>query len=215
MTGNMVVGLVLTVALAGCGGAARGPAGAGGGVQAAPTAPALGRRPAYTAADVEFMSNKIHHHAQAVRMAGWAATHGASDAVRRLSERIVVGQQDEIAIMEHWLRERGETLSGTDASHDTMPDMSHSGTAHSTPMPGMLTAEQLAELDRARGAEFDRLFLTRMITHHQGALTMVDRLFGAAGAAQDETVFRLASDIHAEQSAEIARMRKMLTPSTP
>jgi uncharacterized protein (DUF305 family) len=163
-----------------------------------------GRR-SYVAADVHFMAGMIHHHAQAVLMGGWAPTHGASPAVRVMCERIVVGQRDEIALMERWLRERHEAVPETDTAHQMMPGMDHSMI-----MPGMLTAEQLEQLDRARGPEFDRLFLRFMIQHHQGAVTMVDQLFGSQGAGEEETVFRIASDIYADQTTEIDRMQKML-----
>ena len=82
-------------------------------------------------------------------------------------------------------------------------------------MPGMLTPEQLAQLDRARGPEFDRLFLVFMIQHHQGALTMVDEVMNAKGAAQDDTVFKFAADVSADQSTEIARMELMLKEIHP
>ena len=141
------------------------------------------------------MAGMIAHHTQAVRMGGWAvdSTHGASLAVRALAERIIVAQRDEIALLERWLRER----------HEAHLD-------HQMLMPGMLTPEQLAELDRARGAEFDRRFLTFMIQHHQGAITMVDGLLGSYGAAQDGLVFRFAADVNADQTTEIERMRRML-----
>ena len=168
-----------------------------------------GSQSLHTAADVEFMVNMIGHHAQAVRIAGWAPGHGASPAVLRLAERIVVGQQDEIAIMEQWLRARGETVPARDSSHQ-MPGMDHS--AH---MPGMLTSAQLATLDQARGAAFDRLFLTLMIQHHEGAVTMVDQLFASQGAGEDDTVFRLASDVQADQITEIRRMQQMLEQLPP
>jgi uncharacterized protein (DUF305 family) len=84
------------------------------------------------------------------------------------------------------------------------------GMQHDMLMPGMLSAEELAQLDKARGKEFDRLFLTFMIKHHEGALKMVDDLFNAPGALQDEDIYTLASDIHADQTAEIERMQKML-----
>src|SRR5207249_3287608 len=122
-------------------------------------------------------------------IAGWAPSHAASAAVRALCERIVVGQRDEIALMQRWLRERHEPVPEADPAHYTMPGMDPSML-----MPGMLTAEQLAQLDRARGAEFDRLFLTFMIQHHQGAITLVNQLFGSAGGREQETVFRFASD---------------------
>ena len=161
----------------------------------------------YTAADVEFMSGMIAHHAQAVLIAKWAPSHGASPALQRLCERIVVGQSDEIDLMQTWLRDRGEKLPATDA---------HQG-HHGMLMPGMLTPEQMSQLDRARGVEFDRLFLTGMIQHHEGAIVMVDKLFASPGAGQDEVVFRFASDVYADQTTEIEHMKKMLAglPSSP
>ena len=162
-------------------------------------------RPPYTSADVHFMTGMIGHHAQAVLIAGWAPSHAASAAVRALCERIVVGQRDEIALMQRWLRERHEPVPEADPAHYTMPGMDPSML-----MPGMLTAEQLAQLDRARGAEFDRLFLTFMIQHHQGAITLVNQLFGSQGGGEQETVFRFASDVFADQSTEIDRMNRML-----
>ena len=164
-------------------------------------------RPPYTAADVHFMSGMIPHHAQAVRMARWAATHGARADIQILCERIIVAQGDEIATMQQWLRERGEMVPEAAATHLTM---STGGAQHEMLMPGMLNAGELAQLDRARGSEFDRLFLTFMIRHHEGALAMVDALFASPGAGQDEIVFKFASDVYADQSTEIERMQKML-----
>lgn len=162
-------------------------------------------RPSYTDADIAFMSGMIAHHAQAVQMAGWAPSHGASPAVRRLCERIVVAQRDEIAFMQQWLRERGLPVPEPDPRGHTMP-----GIDHPMLMPGMLTPEQMTQLDRAREAEFDRLFLTYMIQHHQGAIAMVEHLMGSPGAAQDEYVFKFASDVNADQTTEIDRMYEML-----
>ena len=175
------------------------------------TPPGLGRLP-YSDADVDFMAGMIPHHAQAVIMGGWAPTHGARQDVAVLCERIVVGQRDEIFMMQTWLRDRGQTVP--DAT-STRHHMKMNGMEHDMLMPGMLTDEEMAALDRARGSEFDRLFLQGMIRHHQGAIDMVDVLFKAYGAAQDETVFRFASDVHADQSIEIDRMNQMLanTPS--
>jgi uncharacterized protein (DUF305 family) len=167
---------------------------------------AAGRYP-YNLADVHFMSGMIPHHAQAVIMAGWAPSHGARSDVRILCERIDVGQRDEIALMQTWLRDRGEVVP--DATSTRM-HMSMNGMEHDMLMPGMLTDEEMAALDKARGPEFDRLFLTGMIKHHQGAIDMVDELFKSYGAAQDETVFRFASDVYADQAIEIERMQKML-----
>ena len=166
----------------------------------------LGRLP-YTDADVEFMSGMIPHHAQAVIMARWAPTHGARKDVAVLCERIVVGQHDEIVLMQTWLRDRGQTVP--DAT-STRHKMKMNGMEHDMLMPGMLSDEEMAALDRARGPEFDRLFLTGMIRHHQGAIDMVDVLFKSYGAAQDETVYKFASDVYADQSIEIDRMNRML-----
>ncbi len=165
-----------------------------------PTATAPGR---YTRADVAFMQGMIRHHAQAVLMASWAPTHGAGARLRTLAERIDVSQRDEIALMERWLRERGEEVPDADPMH-SMHAM------HQGLMPGMLTMEQLTQLDQARGTEFDRQFLSGMIYHHRGAITMVEELFRAPGAAQEEVIFRFASDVNADQLADIDRMTQML-----
>lgn len=157
-------------------------------------------------ADVKFMGDMIGHHSQAVRISRWAPSRGASPAVQRLAERIVVGQLDEIEIMQRWLRTHDHPV----VEPDTAEHASHGAMDHSAHMPGMLSPAELERLSQARGAEFDRLFLTYMIRHHQGALTMVDQLFASQGAAQNDTVFRLASDVHAEQSTEISRMQLML-----
>jgi uncharacterized protein (DUF305 family) len=163
-------------------------------------------RPA-SEADVRFMAGMIPHHAQAVLIAGWAPSHGARNDIRILAERIVVAQRDEIALVQSWLRDKGQPVPAADATHARMM---HDGVAHDMLMPGMLTAEELAQLDAARGADFDRLFLQFMIKHHQGALTMVDQLFESYNAAQDETVFRFASDVYADQTTEIHHMQNML-----
>lgn len=161
-------------------------------------------------AEVHFMSGMIEHHAQAVLMAGWAPSHGASGAVQALCERIVVSQRDEIAVMQRWLRERHEPVPDPDPRGHAMPGMDHPML-----MPGMLMPEQLAQLDAARGPEFDRLFLTLMIQHHRGALTMVRELIDAPGAARGGLLFQIASDIGADQAAEIDRMTRMLDAPSP
>jgi uncharacterized protein (DUF305 family) len=170
------------------------------------TPPGLGHYQ-YADADVDFMAGMIPHHAQAVIMAGWAPTHGARQDVAILCERIVVGQRDEIAMMQTWLRDRG--LEVPDAT-STRHKMKMGDSVHEMLMPGMLSDEEMAALDKARGPEFDRLFLEGMIRHHQGAIDMVDVLFKAYGAAQDETVFKFASDVYADQGIEIAKMHEML-----
>jgi uncharacterized protein (DUF305 family) len=158
-------------------------------------------------ADVAFMTEMIPHHAQAIKMAKWAPTHGASDAVKRMCERIVVAQSDEIALIQNWLRDRGKEVPPADATHHRHVE---NGVAHNMLMPGMLTDEEMAQLDRARGVEFDRLFLTFMIKHHNGAAAMVDGWKDKYGAGMDETAFKLAADIYADQTSEIDRMQKML-----
>ena len=161
----------------------------------------------YTAADIHFMSGMIGHHAQAIVMAKWAASHGASAAVQRLSERIINAQTDEIAMMQRWLRDRRQPVPDADPRG---LKMMMGGAEHIMPMPGMLTDAQMKELDAARGSDFDRLFLTFMIQHHRGAVAMVQELFSHNGAAQDETVFRFASDVNVDQTTEVNRMLEML-----
>jgi uncharacterized protein (DUF305 family) len=174
--------------------------------------PDLVRQP-YSAADVDFMAGMIPHHAQAVLIAGWAASHGARPDVRVLCERMVVAQRDEIEFMRNWLRDRGEPVPAANATHHRMK---MNGVEHDMLMPGMLTPEELSKLDKARNAEWDRLFLTFMIRHHEGAIKMVDDLFGEYGALQDDDVFKFVSDLYADQSTEIEFMRKMLAaPAKP
>ena len=197
------LGCAAFAAAAGCatGGArASGPApGAAADAMAARVRADSLRRP-YTEADIAFMTHMMGHHAQAVRIAGWAPSHGAGPAVRRLAERIANAQVDEIATMRQWLQDRGR---------EGLP------AAHAMQMPGTLTEQQMEHLDAARGEAFDRLFLTSMIQHHRGALAMVRELFAVPGAGRDETVFKFASDVSADQSTEIARMETMLATLTP
>ncbi len=161
----------------------------------------------FTEADVRFMTGMISHHAQALEMAGLAPTHGVGSSVGTLTARTINAQQDEIVAMQQWLRDRGQPVpevppDGVDSTV-RVPDAGML-------MPGMLTAQQMRELDAARGSDFDRLFLTYMIQHHGGAVSMVHDLFATDGAALDEAVFKIASDIQADQTSEIARMKRML-----
>lgn len=158
-------------------------------------------------ADVEFMSGMIPHHAQAVLIAGWAESHGARRDVLVLAQRIVVGQRDEIALMQYWLRERGLDVPPADAKTHKMQ---MGNMVHEMIMPGMLNAEQLADLDKARGSDFDRIFLQAMIAHHAGAITMVDQLLATPGSNNDDVVYRFSADVYADQTTEIDRMQKML-----
>ena len=180
-----------------------GPASQGGTPPAAAIVANGGHQP-FSKADVDFMAGMIGHHAQAVEMAKWAPTHGASREVQALCARIAVGQTDEIHMMSSWLAARKQEVPPADPRGRVMPGMGP------MLMPGMLTPAQMTQLDNARGAEFDRLFLTFMIQHHQGAITMVDKLLGSEGAVQDDQVYRFASDVHVDQSTEIARMSLML-----
>lgn len=171
-----------------------------------PRRPDLVRYP-YSQADVDFMAGMIPHHAQAVLIAGWADSHGARPELRVLCERMVVGQRDEIEFMRNWLRDRGERVPAANATHHRMR---MNGVEHDMLMAGMLTPEELAALDKARGPDWDRLFVTAMIRHHQGAIKMIDELFASYGALQDDDVYKLASDMYADQTTEIERMEKML-----
>jgi len=169
----------------------------------------------YTEADIHFMTGMIGHHAQAIVMSQWAPTHGASAQLRTLAARIINAQQDEIVLMQRWLRNR--RLPVPEPRPSGMPmamSGEHDMAMHDMLMPGMLTDAQMKELDAARGEEFDTLFLTYMIQHHRGAVTMVQELFGTNGAAQDEVVFKFANDVNVDQSTEIARMQRMLVALT-
>ncbi len=170
----------------------------------------------YTQADIDFMSGMIHHHAQAILISRWAPSHDASPAVQRLTARIINAQSDEITLMQHWLRDRNQDPMTVDTlGHVTMAAMDHAAPGgHSmagmATMPGMLSENQLKELDAARGAAFDHLLLAYMMQHHRGAVSMVRALFSNQGAGQDETVFKFAADVEVDQSTEIQRMLSML-----
>jgi uncharacterized protein (DUF305 family) len=179
-------------------------------------------RAPWTGADVRFMTHMIPHHAQAIVMSRMAASHGASVDVQRLAARIINAQQDEIAIMQQWLADRRQPVP---EAHTHMMAGGHAGADHAqhaqhvqqmqehADMPGMLSEAQLRQLDAARGQAFDRLFLTFMIQHHTGAVTMIRELL--ASPPQDEVAFRLAADISADQTTEIARMQNMLAAMKP
>ncbi len=161
----------------------------------------------FVEADVHFMTGMIAHHAQALVMSALAPTNGASPTIQTLAARIINAQKDEIASMQQWLRDRGQE---TPEVHGTGTMTMVHGPSHAMHMPGMLTPEQMQELKEARGREFDRLFLTYMIQHHAGAVTMVHELFATDGAAQEDVMFKIASDIQVDQITEIERMKLML-----
>lgn len=169
------------------------------------------RRP-YTTADIEFMSGMIGHHSQAVKMAGWCASHGASKSLQIFCGRIALGQTAEIGLMSNWLKDRNQPVPAPDPRGMKMV---MDGKEMFMMMPGMLTEEQMKELDAARGVDFDRLFLTDMIQHHKGAISMVDKLENTNGADQDEFVFKFSNDVQADQTTEIDRMQQMLDALPP
>ena len=152
----------------------------------------------FTKADVEFMQGMIAHHAQAIVMSRMAESHGANPQVLKLSNKIDQSQVPEIRIMQNWLARNKQFAPDTSSWHDVM-------------MSGMLTTEQLKELDAAKGVAFDRAYLQMMIQHHAGALRMVDDLFNASGAGQEVDVNVFANDVVTAQTTEIGIMQKLLT----
>jgi uncharacterized protein (DUF305 family) len=162
--------------------------------------------PPIAQADVEFMQGMIMHHSQAVEMTALIESHTGSKDVHAIGAKISRSQTDEIRFMQRWLATRGEATSMTMPG---MPEMDMQGKPMAL-MPGMLTEEQMAALRKAKGVEFDRLFLTGMIQHHGGALIMVKDLFDSAGAGQDAEIFDFASDVDNGQRAEIRIMQGML-----
>ena len=157
-------------------------------------------------ADVQFMQGMIMHHAQAVEMTALIESRTENKNLRSLGARISRSQSDEIKFMKRWLASRGQQIS------QAMPDMPHMHMSHEPMalMPGMLTPEQMEALRKAQGEEFDHLFLTGMIQHHDGALTMVKDLFDTAGAGQDAELFNFTTDVDSGQRAEIRIMQSML-----
>jgi uncharacterized protein (DUF305 family) len=176
--------------------------------------------PPRSPADVQFMQGMIMHHAQAVEMTALIESHTTTMDIRSLAARISHSQSDEIKFMKRWLEARGETGKPISPLMPDMPGMdmppmdkamdmsSHAG--HSMLMPGMLTEKQMEALKKAKGEEFDRLFLTGMVQHHNGALIMVKDLFDTAGAGQDAELFNFATDVDSGQRAEIRIMQTML-----
>ena len=154
----------------------------------------------YTGADIKFMQGMIGHHAQALEMVQLLKTRTANDDMKKLALRIELSQDDEIRMMQGWLQVRGQQAPDRNAMH------MHGATL----MPGMLTPDEMKQLEEAKGAEFDRLFLEFMIKHHEGALVMVKELLSNPGAAQESEIFSFASDVDADQRMEIDRMGIML-----
>ncbi len=155
------------------------------------------------------MQGMIMHHSQAVEMTALILSHTENKDLHLLGARISSSQSDEIRLMRRWLAARGEPISMA------MPGMRDMGSHPMGLMPGMLTPEQMEALRKAKGAEFDHLFLTGMIQHHNGALTMVKDLFDTAGAGQDAELFNFATDADNTQRAEIRVMQTMLEKTIP
>ncbi len=171
---------------------------------------------AFTDADVAFMQGMIHHHAQALEMTALIPERTETTAIRQMGLRMEISQNDEIGLMERWLRDRDLEVPewrpmapGMDHAGMDHGAMDHGGMDHDM-MPGMLTPDQMAQLEAARGRDFDRLFLQLMIQHHEGALTMVRDLYNSPGAAQESIVYHFASEVDADQGIEIRRMRELL-----
>ncbi|MEO7040659.1 MAG: DUF305 domain-containing protein [Gemmatimonadaceae bacterium] len=178
----------------------------------------------YTAADVAFVQGMIIHHAQAVVMSDWAPSRAKPSNFLTICKRIALSQRDEINLMQSWLEARhlavpdplhmlgGHSASVHDSSPMNMPGMDMG--AHPMMMTGMLTAAQMQQLEASKGQTFERLYLSGMIRHHQGALDMVATLFDAPGSGQQSELFNFATDIDAGQRAEMARMQSMLNTLT-
>lgn len=215
-TTRLILALLLPPVAAGCASSGTAQRPASSGARSAEELEALYRArmdsafAQHTDADAEFMTGMIAHHAQALVMSAMAPRNGAGSQVRVLAARIDNAQRDEIRWMQQWLRDRGQPVPEVHIEGTRL--MIHGAGAHHdhTAMPGMLTEEQLAELDAARGEDFDRLFLRYMIQHHAGAVQMVDQLFATDGAAQHDDTYKVADDIQVDQRTEIARMQLML-----
>ncbi len=207
-----LLALLTLLALGGCGSRS---------VPAAPPEPAA--RPAaetsaagYAPADARFLQQMIPHHAQALVMTEMVPERTENATLSLLAERIAVSQQDEIAMMQRWLRDHGAAVPGADGSGAaTGGHGMHGERGGHAMMPGMLTPAQLRQLAAATGSDFDRLFLELMIQHHEGALVMVNELFDSPGGGQSSQMYSIAAEIDADQRAEIARMRRLLAGPPP
>lgn len=166
-----------------------------------------GKLPPVSAADIAFMQGMIVHHAQAVEMTALIESRTGNRDVRSLGARISHSQAEEIRFMKRWLVSRGQPIEPAMSGMDHHMHMSHASGAL---MPGMLTPEQMEALRKAKGEEFDRLFLAGMIQHHGGALDMVKDLFDSAGSGQDAELFNFATDVDSGQRSEIRIMQSML-----
>ncbi|MER6163255.1 DUF305 domain-containing protein [Streptomyces violaceorubidus] len=144
-------------------------------------------------ADVSYARMMIQHHAQALKMTELAPKQAESGQVKKLAERIAAAQGPEIKAMEGWLANHGEKVAGGGHEHAAMP--------------GMATEAQLKKLRAAEGKAFDQLFLTLMITHHEGAISMATDV---KSEGNNVLIEEMADDVVAQQTSEISRMRAML-----
>ncbi|WP_329225267.1 DUF305 domain-containing protein [Streptomyces canus] len=144
-------------------------------------------------ADVSYARMMIEHHTQALELTELAPARAESARLKALAERISAAQGPEIAAMRAWLKEYDQPEKGDGHTHATMP--------------GMATEAQLKKLRAAKGKAFDELFLTLMITHHEGAITMATDVKGQGNNIRIE---EMADDVVAQQTSEINRMRDML-----
>ena len=167
------------------------------------TTPQAAQMPPHTDADVRFIHGMLAHHAQALEVTALVPGRGARHDVGLIAERIDVSQRSEMARMQRWLQSRGLSAEPAGAHH-----AHHGGGGHAA-MPGMATAEEMARLAQASGPAFDALFLELMIRHHEGALVMVEELFGSQGGGQASEIYSIASEVDADQRMEIDRMRAM------
>ena len=163
-----------------------------------------------TAADFEFMQGMVMHHSQAVEMVALMKDHTQNPELLELGKRISISQTDEILFMKRWLAVYGKSVP-EDGGMAGMAGMDHSKmNMNMALMPGMLTLQQMDTLRKSKGPEFDRLFLTGMIQHHTGALTMVKELFETQGSGQEPLLFDFTADVDVTQRGEIATMQNML-----
>jgi uncharacterized protein (DUF305 family) len=149
------------------------------------------------------MQGMIGHHAQALTLSALVPSRTERQDFRLMAERITLSQVSEIDQMKRWLEARGETVPA-DSAHV------HAAMGHGELMPGMLTQAEFDQVAKLSGTEFERMFLQLMIKHHEGALQMVKDLYATPGSGQEAEIFMLASDVDADQTAEIRRMRTLL-----
>lgn len=159
----------------------------------------------YSVGDVMFLQGMISHHAQAMEMSVLVESRSNREVLELLAQRIRLSQEDEISMMQGWLQDRDLGVPTLDAHHADDYEL----------MPGMLTDEEMMELEVAEGADFDTLFLEFMIEHHLGAIEMVENLLDQQGAAQDPILYEFTSDVTSDQGSEIERMDAMLAGFSP